>query len=537
MLAFNQRFELLRAGAGGGAVMAERGLSLLSCHLNRLPFGTGSSLGQLDPGRQPLRALEDGAGGGGFAPKLISSGLGLLPGQALGLRGAVQGVCTSGQRAGPLLGRAQGQPGLHLGLAGLTGEARQPITLCGVRLGQIVLATGGSQPVFEFGQFLPIGRLITSGLLDRGLQPGSVSTRATPGLPQRAQLFGQRRHLSVRFIQLLSSDCGLLLGLPQAFIRGRQRKPNLFGLVAGRVELGLGFVDTGLYLDHRGLRARPTTGEPRCHQIALGGSSPHLRKRTHQRPGRLQIGHQRHFVEQLPQSGHDPGISLDRINRPADPVGQLRPFCRVLARGIAEQQARPAEVFGLQPVERVESRDQIGHHQRLGRRPQRSRDSLLPGGIDLDHARQRAEQTIRQLSCEQRAGRITALQAQLQGVDTSGQRGTQPFRVLLAAAQRRDLLAHRRLGGSRRFVSFVQTKFAVAHPAKTHLQEGVLVFGILCASEGLGEPRLQPRLLFTEGLQPGLQRVDLPGESGQALAAVGDRPQLRCIAASLSGFG
>ncbi|MPN20074.1 hypothetical protein SDC9_167450 [bioreactor metagenome] len=63
------------------------------------------------------------------------------------------------------------------------------------------------------------------------------------------------------------------------------------------------------------------------------------------------------------------------------------------------------------------------------------------------------------------------------------------------------------------------------------------MFGILCASEGLGEPRLQPRLLFTEGLQPGLQRVDLPGESGQALAAVGDRPQLRCIAASLSGFG
>ena len=63
------------------------------------------------------------------------------------------------------------------------------------------------------------------------------------------------------------------------------------------------------------------------------------------------------------------------------------------------------------------------------------------------------------------------------------------------------------------------------------------MFGILCPGESLGKSRLQPRLLFAEGLQPRLQRVDLPGELGQPLATVGDRTQLRRIASSLRVFG
>ena len=131
----------------------------------------GLEAGQHEPG-----ADQDRLGG----PALAGHPLAALelagPGLALGLGGAQELVGPAVQRAGALLGGAQGQPRLGLGRAGLAGQLDE--LLAGVELGLGGgVGLGPGQPALELGEpglVLLAGGL---GLLDRPGQPVGLGPR------------------------------------------------------------------------------------------------------------------------------------------------------------------------------------------------------------------------------------------------------------------------------------------------------------------------------------------------------------------------
>ena len=171
------------------------------------------------------------------------------------LGGAQQRVGPAVQRPGPLLGGAQRQPGVHLGLPGGAGRLGEPLALGGVGL-LVGGVLGGGQPRLEVGQ---PGEVAVAGLLGLGDRlgraarprpgrrgPGSRTDRA-PRRPRpawrrtRAAWPGRRRPAS---------------GPRAARPRGRDMsKPSRSEAATACGELLGGLVDGGLDLDQAGLAA------------------------------------------------------------------------------------------------------------------------------------------------------------------------------------------------------------------------------------------------------------------------------------------
>ena len=89
------------------------------------------------------------------------------------LRGAEQRVGPAVEGAGPLLGRAQGEPGLHLRAACGTGQLGEPVTLGRVRL-LVGCVLHGREPRLELGQAAEVGVAGSPGRLDRLVEPGRL---------------------------------------------------------------------------------------------------------------------------------------------------------------------------------------------------------------------------------------------------------------------------------------------------------------------------------------------------------------------------
>ena len=121
-------------------------------------------------GGQHHRALQrvqddtDGGPDGLGRPPLADQPLAALGGPgagvALGLRGAGQRVGAAVQRAGPLLGRAQREPGVHLALPRGAGGLDEALALAGVRL-LVGGVLGGGEPRLQLAE---PGQVLVAGL-------------------------------------------------------------------------------------------------------------------------------------------------------------------------------------------------------------------------------------------------------------------------------------------------------------------------------------------------------------------------------------
>ena len=98
------------------------------------------------------------------------------------LRRLAQAVGAAVQRAGPLLGGAQREPGLHLGLARQPARPRRDVDARPCRAPRPVRPGGGREPLLELGE---PGDVVVAGLLgrgDRGVDPlrlGTATDRAS----------------------------------------------------------------------------------------------------------------------------------------------------------------------------------------------------------------------------------------------------------------------------------------------------------------------------------------------------------------------
>ena len=134
-----------------------------------------------------------------------------------------QPVGAAVQRAGPLLGGAQRQPGVHLALPGGTGGLAEALAVGGVRL-LLGAVLRGREPGLELGQAGQVALVRLLGLRDRalealGLAAGGAGLRAV-----LAELLGHRRQRRVGLVQLGQRDVDPLLRI------------EALGLHAGRLE-------------------------------------------------------------------------------------------------------------------------------------------------------------------------------------------------------------------------------------------------------------------------------------------------------------
>ena len=122
---------------------------------------------------------------------------------------------------------------------------------------------------------------------------------------------------------------------------------------------------------------------------------------------------------------------------------------------------------------------------------------------------------------EQGGGTVLAAQAELEGLDPGGGRGTVALGLALAGDQRLDLgldLGEARGGG---LVGVVETLLALLLDGDTALEAGELLLGLGGTGSGGGHELLESADLGLPGLDPAASGPDLPGELGQPLAAVG----------------
>ena len=140
------------------------------------PLGRGQGHGLLEPGQHESGAAADGLTDAALVEQLLAASDRGCAGLALGPGGTEQRVGAAVQRAGPFLGGAQGQPGIHLAGprdARLLGEA---LTVGGVGL-LLRRVLRGREARLELGQALEVLVAGDAGGLDGLVEPGGLGSR------------------------------------------------------------------------------------------------------------------------------------------------------------------------------------------------------------------------------------------------------------------------------------------------------------------------------------------------------------------------
>ena len=177
------------------------------------------------PGRQVARAAVHRRGDlSASRSQPLAAGQGLGPGLPLALGRPPQGVGPTGQSPGPLLQRAQRQPGVHLGRRGPAGPPRP---------------AGPGRP----GRARPRRR--SRGQLEPVLEVGQSGEVAVPGLPRpgRSPAAAVRpRSCAERAVELScpSSSASAAIAASDSCSRARATSTASSGLAVPLVELALG---------------------------------------------------------------------------------------------------------------------------------------------------------------------------------------------------------------------------------------------------------------------------------------------------------
>ena len=479
----------------------------------------GLETGQHDPG-----ADQDRLGG----PALARDPLAALdlagPGLALGLGGAQELVGPAVQRAGALLGGAQGEPRLGLGGAGLAGQLDE--LLAGVELGLGGgVGLGPGQPALELGEpglVLLAGGL---GLLDRPGQPVRLGPRALrtsdPNWPSSSATAASVASDSCSLARATSTRCcASCRSLSSRDMSKASRSDG--GDRLG--ELGARLVDGGLDLQQARLARRAAGRHVGAEQVAVQRHRGELGVLRDQPARRGEVADHGDPVEQVGQRGAHRVGALDRVDGVRRLGGQCRPGAarRGGVGAAADDQAGPAQVAGLEVVDGVDRGGGPVDDDRVGRGTEGAGDRGLVAAADGEQRGDRAEQPGHVPGGgEQRTGAVLAGQAELEGVLAGGERG--PVAVgalgLLAGLGQPVLEVGERRGGG--LVLRVETLLAGVEPGDPGLQGGEVVL----RAGGPGE-RLLAGLLEAADLVGGrggarAGGVDLAVQPGQPLAPVG----------------
>ena len=381
------------------------------------------------------------------------------------------------QGPGPLLGRAQREPGLHLALARRPGGLGERLAVVGDLLGVGVLL-GAGQPCLELPEPFEVLRPGLLRLGDRPLEPLGLAAGG-PGLgAELAELLGHGGERRVGLVQLGEGDVDALLGLvPLPLQAGHVEAEPLgrrdrLGQLLGRL------VDRGLDLDEAGLAGRAAGGDVGAEQVAVAGHRGQRGVAGDQRPRRGEVVDDGHPVEQPRQRGtHGLGAG-DHVEGVRRALGQRRPAADVVGRAGAEHQAGPAEVVLLEVADRGDRGVGVLEGDGVGGAAEGAGHGGLEAAADGEQRGHRAEQPGDLVGGgEQGAGAVLAVEAELEGVLAGGERAAVALGALrLLAGLGQPLLEVVELGGGR-LVLGVEPLLAGVEPGDPGLEGGEVAAG------------------------------------------------------------
>ena len=227
----------------------------------------------------------------------------------------------------------------------------------------------------------------------------------------------------------------------------------------------------------------------------------------------------RHHVDGVRRVAGQPGPGARSSVTPPPSSSPARPRSPVLRWPIADTAASPSV---------------DGHG--VGRRAQRRGDRGLVAGVDGQHRRHRPEQARDGVGGgEQRAGAVLAVEAERERLGAGLEAGAVAVGLGGLLARLGQALGQVVEHGQRGLVLGVEALLAGVEPGDPGLEGGEVVLGAVGAGDGRRAGRLEPSDLLLGRGGARLDGVDLAGEPGQALAAVGGGAQQARDAAVLLG--
>ena len=477
-----------RARSRSDARTASRSCSRPSRACSTCGAGLGGQVDRdLEPGQHDAHGGADRLGGPALADQALAA-LG-RPGAGLALRlgGAHQRVGAAVQGPSALLGGAQRQPGVHLGLPGLAGGVGQPLAVGGVGLllGGVL---GRGEPRLELGE---AGQVVVAGLLGvgdgrgRAARPrrGRRGPASRTGRAPRPPPPGSRR--------------------TRAAWPGR-RRPGA-GRPSARRRAGTGRTRAARRRrPPRPAGTRPRRRLPGSRSGSAGWAEPPEAKwapsRSPSRVTAVTSGSSRTRPRAAARSSTTATLYSSRLSAPRRSAGQSttstayvawpgRPGqSRSVGGSAAEQQAGAAEVVGLEVADGVDRGVGVAHGDRVGGRPEGAGDGGLVAAADREQGGDRAEQAGDRVGGgEQRAGAVLAVEAHLEGVLARGQRALVALGLLGLLAGLGEPLVDVVEGSHGGFVLGVEALLAGVEPGDLGLQRGEVA--LRRGRRGRGRPR------------------------------------------------
>ena len=274
--------------------------------------------------------------------------------------------CAGDSRASVSAARAAGRPGpSSLALGRGLGVARR------------LLRRG--QPLLQLGERASSVLRASCGLGQRPAGPVGLGVRGPDGGAELAQLLGDCRQPGVGVVQPVQRvlDASRAVAsrsrAPASANRACSTRRSAAATASCSASSRAAWTSSRLGAEGEPPWARPTASTSPSAVTAVTSGS-----RSHQVPGRVEVGDDCHPVEQPVESGPDRRRGLDEIGGPARAGGQLRPLAAVGARPVAgdpDEEPGPAGVVGTQQPQRG---DAAGRGSRPPPRPRPCRGRRRP---------------------------------------------------------------------------------------------------------------------------------------------------------------
>ena len=304
---------------------------------------------------------------------------------------------------------------------------------------------------------------------------------------------------------------------------GGQRKGRLLAAPGGVEQHLAGLVDGGLQLEQARRGTRATAHEARPVDVALLRHRREVADLVEQGQGGRGVGHESDPLEHLIDGGSHALGCGDDVERPHGACRQRGPRGPVGgACGCPDDEGRAAGVVGAQPLDGPGSGVDAAEGEGIAGLVECGGDGGLVAPGHRDQLGDRAEDLVLVLGgLAQGLDAVLSAQAELERLET----GLRGLSVAVGDPAGLDDPLDLGLGGvmglGSALVDLVEPLLAALLVGDGALEPGELAVGLVGSGERGGHDLLEAADLGLARLDAGASGPDLPGEAGQALAAVG----------------
>ena len=377
----------------------ERRIAVLRDPLDLEPGMAGVGDRSLDPGEGNLRCDEDGLRHDELASPALAPLDSRDPCLALRLRGSLELLRANADGSHPLLAGAQGEPCIDLTLTRLPCDIGQLASQV-MEIARLRLDLSLVEPLLKICDGHLIG--LTRRLRRRKRKPEPLRLRrgSTRNLAQLTELLGHRRHAGIGLVKSSQGVLDSLGSLPLGLLRRDQVESAPLNRMGRGVESSLGLVVGRLDLEQARSARRPAMNDAVSEDIAGLGHDDEIRTLLLRSRDIAQLADENAAGKQAVDHRTDLVIASNRLAEPAaagDACASLERQAggagKARAGQISDDEGCAASVLILEQDERRDCGVDSAHDHGVGDVTERRRYGGLGAGLDMQQARERAEDT------------------------------------------------------------------------------------------------------------------------------------------------